>query len=162
MRSFVILILYFLAILPVNAQLVTSEPNILCGLLSNSGLTTSGWKNYYDDNYGCSSPYKEFGSGASLANNLAFYAEGTSNSAKQVKLVLNINNRASASSAHQELVKLAITLSKKATGEKLPQALQDAIRNGQSASQKVGSAMVEVVKEEWTTGKGYEVKVIIN
>ncbi len=161
MRTFSTFILSVCTVLPASAALLVSEPSQVCSLLKDTGLATRGWKNHYDQEFGCSSPYKELGSGFPLANNLAFYAEGSSSAARQVMLVLNVNDHASASSAHQELLNVAGALSIKTTGEQLPETLKAAVKNGIEASQKVGSAMVEVAREDWPTGKGYEVKVII-
>ena len=159
--SFTVIALLFLAVFPASAALRSSVPSQVCSFLADSGLATQGWKKQYDQEFGCASPYKELGSGFPLANNLAYYAEGSSSAVRLVTLVLNVNNRASASSGHQQLLEAASDLSVKATGEQLPQALKDAIKNGSKASQKLGLAVVEVVREDWPTGKGYEVKVII-
>jgi hypothetical protein len=129
--------------------------------MGDSGLNTQGWKNQYDQVFDCSSPYKEIGSGFPLANNLAFYAEGSANNVSQVKLVLNVNNRSSSSSAHAALLKAATTLIEKTTGEKLTKPLIDSIKKGTNVTQRVGCSIAEVVRVDWPTGKGYEVKVII-
>lgn len=146
---------------PANAELISTAPSEVCAYLKDWGLATRGWKNHYGDVFGCSSPYKELGSGYPLANNIAFYAEGNASAVTQAKLVLNVNNRESASTAHEELLKGAEVLVVKAAGEQLPQSLKDAIKSGEKTAIKVGSSSVEVLREEWPTGKGYEVKVVI-
>ena len=75
--------------------------------------------------------------------------------------MLNVNNRAAAKSAHSELLKGAEALSVKTTGQQLPQALKEAIQGGKKVSDKVGISAVEVIREEWPTGKGYEITVSI-
>ncbi len=161
MRSFFALILFFCTINLANAQLLITEPSQACVLLNETALTTNGWKNEYDQEFGCSSNYKQLGSGFPLANNLAFYVEGNNNSVVQAYLMLNVNDRTSASSAHQELLKAAKILSNKQTGKQLSQKLIDSITKGSNTSQKLGNATVDIVREDWPTGRGYEVKVTI-
>lgn len=144
-----------------SAELKTAEPSVVCSYMHDFGLVTRGWKNYYESVFGCSSPYKELGVGFPLANNLAYYAEGNKEAVTQLRLVLNVNNSKTANAAHEELLKAAEALSIKATGENLPQPLKDAIKSGKKATAKVGSVSVEVMRENWPSNKGYEIKVII-
>lgn len=129
--------------------------------MSEVGLVTRGWKNHYENAFACLSPYKELGTGVPLANNVAYYVEGDREKVTQVKLVLNVNNRKSASAAHEELLKAVEALSIKATGEDLPQKLKDVIKAGKQATAKIGTASVEVVRDNWPSKNGYEIKVII-
>jgi hypothetical protein len=161
MRSFFALILFFCTINLANAQLLITEPSQVCVLLDEAGLTTNDWKNEYDQEFGCSSNYKQLGSGFPLANNLAFYVEGNSNSVVQAYLMLNVNDKTSASSAHQELLKAAKILTNKQTGKQLSRKLIDAIIKGNNTSQKIGNATVDITRKDWPTGRGYEVKVTI-
>ena len=112
-----------------NAELLITEPSKACVLLDEDALITNGWKNEYDQEFSCSSNYKQLGSGSPLANNLAFYVEGNNNSVAQAYLMLNVNDKTSASSAHQELLKTAKILIHKQTGMQLSQKLIDAITN---------------------------------
>ena len=151
-------------VIPAFAALKTRVPSQVCGSLNSIGLNTRGWKNQGDDVYFCASDYKNLGSGLSrfsLPNNLAFYAEGTRSTVSQVKLVLNVNNRASAESGHTELRKAAEVLCVKATGKQLPQTLKQAVQSGGKRSARVGPSKVQVLRENWPSGKGYEVQVII-
>ncbi len=143
------------------AALKPNTPSEVCGFLGELGLRTSGWKSQYGDVFGCSSPYKELGAGNPLANDLAFYVDGNRSTVTQVKLVLNVNNRAAAKPAHSELLKAAEVLSTKTTGQQLPQALREAIQGGRKGSAKVGISTVEVTRDDWPTGRGYEVHVTI-
>lgn len=160
--SLLLIIFSYFAPNAANAGLKTTTPSDVCNYMKDFGLITGGWINEYDNEFGCSSPYKQLDSGFPLANNLAFYAEGNSTAVNLVKLVLNVNNRNSAKTAHQELLKAAEVLSITATGEKLPKALKDAITDGKKAIAKVGPSSVEIIRFDWPTGKGYEIKVSIN
>lgn len=161
MRSFYTLIFFFSFITFANAELLIKAPFQACALLDEIGLVTSDWRNNYDQEFGCSSGYKQIGSGFPLANNLAFYVEGNNNSVTLAYLMLNINNKTSASSAHKELLKAAKILSNKQTGKQLSPKLIGAITKGSNTSQKVGNAMVDIARRDWPTGRGYEVKVTI-
>jgi len=160
MRFYALLILFFCTIIPARAELLVTAPDKACILLDEIGLTTSGWKNEYDQ-FGCESDYKQLGSSDGLANNLAFYLEGNSSSVELTYLMLNVNDGTSASSAHQELLKAAEALSIKETGKKLPKQLKSAITKGINASEKIGKASVEIARHDWPTGRGYDVKVFI-
>lgn len=156
--------LVVLAYIPVsiaNAELKSGEPPEVCSYMKELGLATRGWRAYYENAFACSSPYKELGSEFPLANNLAYYAEGDRAAVTQVRLVLNVSNRKLANAAHDELLKAAEALSIKATGEKLPQALKDAIKAGKQETAKIGSASVDVVRENWPSHKGYDIKIMI-
>ena len=137
------------------------RPIIACNLLWEAGLVGRSWRNDYDDVYGFSSPYKYIGSGYPLANNLAYYVDGKANSVSQLKLVLNVNVRAQAKSAHAELLEAADLLTQKALGAKLPDTIRDALTAGKAASTKVAGTSLQVIRLNWPTGKGYEIKFII-
>jgi len=161
MRKLPLLTLFFCSIVSAKADLLVTTPSKACELLEEVGLPTRGWKNEYDQEYGCSSDYKQLGSGFPLANNLAYYVEGNSSSVMQVYLMLNVNDGTSASSAHQELLKAAEVLSIKETGKQLSQKLINAINKDSNESQKIGNATVDIVRNDWPTGRGYDVKVVI-
>ena len=143
-----------------NASLVITLPASVCALLSNVGLSTGSWINLYENEFYCNSPYKEIGTGFPLANNLAYYVEGNKNSVTQAKLVLNVNNKAQATSAHSALLSSSEVLSVKISGVKLSQSIKGAITAGKPIKAKVGQTAVEVKRDNWPTGKGYELHVI--
>jgi hypothetical protein len=156
-RSFIGCIL-LLAGTAANAELSITSPIVVCNILKDSGLSTSAWR----DNYGyeCSSRYKEIGDGSPLANNLAYYVDGVKAAANKAKLVLNVNNKSQAAAAISELLKSAELLSIKLSGEKLPQYIKNAITGGTPAVATVGKTSIEVTRDDWPTGKGYETHVI--
>jgi hypothetical protein len=143
-----------------EASLAVTSPSSVCVLLNNIGLATGSWKNIYDNEFGCNSPYKEIGSGFPLANNLAYYVDGNRNAVSQAKLVLNVNNKSQAKSAHSALLNASEALSTKIAGTKLPQTVKDAISGGKSMKTKIGQTAVEVKRDNWPTGKGYEIHVV--
>jgi hypothetical protein len=161
-----ILVSIFFFAINSNAEFKNTNPSEVCNYLKDIGLTTNGWKKYEDDNWGCTSQYKEIGRtgptwAPGLKNNLSYYGEGTATVVHQIKLVLNVNNRSEAKSAHSDLIKAAELLVKKALKESLPTDIRNAIMNAENASSKIGSAIIDVIHEVWPTGKGYETQIII-
>lgn len=143
------------------AELKFTGPSDVCNLLTNSGLKGRKWIDYGDGTSGCASDYKDIGSGWPLDNNLAFYATGAGQAVKKVKLVMNANNPASASSAIKQLGQVSAILSTKLLGARLPDDIKAAISKGAPKSAILGSGSVEVVKDVWPTGRGYEIQVIM-
>ncbi|ACN18053.1 conserved hypothetical protein (plasmid) [Desulforapulum autotrophicum HRM2] len=137
------------------------SPNDACSFL-NPILVTRGYKHDFEDEYHCSSPYKDIGaSSAGLPNNLAYYVTGTSNVADTVKLVLNYNQPASASAATKELAAASRTLALKATGNEIPANVLSAISAGRAAVETSGEFTHEVKRDNWPTGRGYETHYIV-
>lgn len=144
------------------AELKVTGPSEACNLLANSGLKGRRWVDYGDGTSGCASDYKDIGSGRPLANNLAFYATGFGQSVKQVKLVMNANNPASASAAIKQLSQASENLSVKLLGVQLPDDIKTAISKGTPMSALLGVGTVKVIRDAWPTGRGYEIQVIMN
>ncbi len=145
-----------------TAQVTGWKPQDACAYLSNvSGLQTRGYKNQYEDTFGCSSPYKEVGADYPLANNIAYYVSGNSQNANELKLVLNVNSAQGAKEAHAALLQHSDELSQKALGVPMPKEVRSAISSGKAGKWTLGKAKVELVRENWATGKGYELKYIL-
>lgn len=92
-----------------------------------------------------------------MANNLAFYATGSDSTVDQVKLVLNFNQVKSVGMSISALGKASEKLSLEALGAPLP----NSINLGQPLTAAAGTGTIEVVRDNWPTGKGYEVQVIM-
>lgn len=145
-----------------TAQITGWKPQDACAYLSQvSGLQTRGYKNQYEDTFGCSSPYKELGAGSPLANNIAYYVDGNSQNANELKLVLNVNAAQSAKEAHAALLQYSDELTQKALGVPMPKDARSAISSGKSGKWTLGKAKAELMRENWTTGKGYELRYIL-
>jgi hypothetical protein len=145
-----------------TAQVAGWKPQDACAYLSHiSGLQTRGYKNQYEDVFGCSSPYKELGVGSPLANNIAYYVGGSAQNANELKLVLNVNSVQSAKEAHAALLQYSDVLTQKALGVPMPEGAKSAILSGKAGKWTLGKAKVELVRENWATGKGYELKYIL-
>lgn len=143
------------------AALTDQNPTAVCAWLDGSGLIGREWSNSEDGTSGCSSDYKEIGEGSPLPNNLAFYAEGVSETVNEVRLVVNYNQPRSSKSATRELVAASEILAKQALGLPLPKRVVEAISAGKPIIASVGSGSVEVSRMSWPTGRGYEVHVLM-
>ena len=143
------------------ADLKQTKPEPVCTLLSDSGLKGRKWTDYGDGTSGCASNYKDIGSGSPMANNLAFYATGGGSAVDQVKLVLNFNQPNSKAAATKALLAASTSLAQKALGAKLPQSITKAIQSGTTASANAGTGSIEVLRDDWPTGKGYEIHVVM-
>lgn len=136
-------------------------PSEACSFLEPM-LVTRGYKQLFDDEYYCSSPYKDIGqSDLRAANNLAYYVTGGANVADTLKLVLNYNQPANATPATNQLVAASKTLSLKATGSDLPPSTLAALSAGRSAVEVSGEFQHEVKRDDWPTGRGYDVQYIV-
>lgn len=139
-----------------------NNPQVACGLLSHiDGLQTRGYKSLeFEGEFTCSSPYKELDDSLP-ANNIAFYAEGDSERVNRLKLVLNVNDPQKAEVAHGLLMAYSDELALKALGEGLRPEMKDAIIDGRPAAYTVEGLFVELKREAWVTGRGYDMKFII-
>lgn len=160
MRSYLAALAFSVIPASVDAAIAITAPSEACALLNDHGLATRGWKHQYDNEFGCSSPYKEIGAGSPLANNLAYYVDGGPATANRAKLVLNVNNKNSAVLAHRELLKAAEVLSTKAAGMPLPKEIAAAIVSGTKIAKPERPATIKVVRIDWPSGRGYELKVV--
>lgn len=137
------------------------SPIEACSFLEPT-LVTRGYKHDFDDEYHCSSPYKDIGqSDLRLTNNLAYYVTGGADVADTVKLVLNYNQPDNAAPATKQLVAASRTLSIKATGSDLPPTVLSALTVGRSVIEVSGAFQHEVKREDWPTGRGYETHYIV-
>ena len=149
--------------LPDTSNIVASwNPQEACEYLSHiSGFQTRGYINQYEDSFGCSSPYKDIGEGIPLANNIAYYVSGNSQNVKELKLVLNVNVTQNADEAHTAFLQYSEELTQKALGITIPKDERDAILSGIAGEWIIKQTKVELVREDWPTGKGYELKYIL-
>lgn len=86
---------------------------------------------------------------------------GSGSTVGEVKLVLNVNQPKSMGMSISALGKASEKLSLKALGVPLPNSIKKAIASGQPLMVAAGSGAIEVFRDNWPTGKGYEVHVIM-
>jgi hypothetical protein len=143
-----------------------------CAYLRSLGLNTDRyWRDDGEQVFHCLSPYKELGTaadplGLSSKNNLAYYVDGDAERIHQMKLVLdvyhqNVKSRSGANQAHQPLGQAAKRLTQEALKTPLPKAAEQAIAAGKTWWGTVKAATLELIRDEWPTGKGYELHFLV-
>jgi len=137
------------------------SPETACALLNEVNIKTRGYKEHSPGKYGCSSTYRDLGKGSPLPNNIAYYVEGDRETAKELKLVLNVFVREDAELAHDALTPAGGVLTKLALSTQHPDEIFDALILGKSGKWRVGKNRIEILREEWPSGRGYEIKFLI-
>lgn len=149
---------------PALADLQIKAPSRACSMLADQGLKGRKWTEYADGVSGCASNYKEIGEGVPQPNNLAFYVTGEGETVRKVKLVLNYNqprSEAASKASTRALATASQKLAIRSLGTTLPKPVLTAIERGRSIKASLGSGEVEVIRDDWPSGKGYEVHVIM-
>jgi hypothetical protein len=136
-----------------------------CAYLRGAGLVTDRyWRDGDEQVFHCLSPMTELGTAAepySLKNNLAYYVDGDAERIHQVLLKLNVNQRHEAKQAQQALLRAAKTLTQKTLNTPLLKAAEQAITAGKPWKGMVKAATLELTREDWPTGKGYDLRFLI-
>jgi hypothetical protein len=142
-----------------------------CAYLQSVGLGTHRyWRDDGERLFHCLSPYKDLGTvadplGLGQKNNLAYYVDGDAEHVHQMKLVLNVyhgvKQRHEAKQAHQALVQAAKRLTQETLHTPLPKAAEQAIAAGKPWRGMVKAATLDLTRDDWPTGKGYELGFLI-
>jgi hypothetical protein len=135
------------------------DPTVACAHLSEK-LTPGLYKNESGNVFACISSTKNLGAG-SPPNNIAYYARGEAQRARQVGVVLNVNNLESADDALRTLKEYSDELSLKALGVPLSKTATNAILSGNPGRGTVDTTKVEIVRHDFSNGKGYELHYVI-
>ncbi|USD43815.1 hypothetical protein J4N42_16770 [Vibrio sp. SCSIO 43135] len=142
--------------------MIKTKPAYVCSALNSSGYESKGWTHYSGNNFGCSTSYADIGNGTPLANNIALYAKGSKTQVKEVKLMLNINQRAQEKQAQEVLAEDSEKVLEILAGQELSLAIAEAIYSKSAYSETINGIEVKVYTEEWSTGKGYETLVVFS
>ena len=137
-------------------------PDQACNFIGGSfGVEIRQYLHEYEDEYSCSTPYKNLQEGVNLLNNLAYYVTGNRDFATEVKLVLNINEPSKQAYAKDQLKKFSYVIAKAATGKGLPSDMSSAITSGTPKVHESAGYRQELKRDNWPTGKGYELLYIV-
>lgn len=130
--------------------------------LTEIGLETNAYKNRDGDEWTCFSPYQELGSGFPLPNNLAYYLSGDkAGNISMMKVVLNVNDLSREAEAKNALLNACRMLYQKAMRASLTEAVERAILQGAPGARPVDSWMLSITREDWASGKGYDLGFIL-
>lgn len=140
-----------------------NNPQVACSLLSHiKGFQTGSYKSTgVEGDFFCCSPYKDMDGESVVSNHIAYYAEGEEEQVNRLKLVLSVHVPQKAEVAHGLLMAYSDELALKALGEGLRAEMKDAILDGRPEAYTVKGLFVELKREAWVTGRGYEMKFII-
>jgi hypothetical protein len=128
-----------------------SQPAKLCSALSQEGLETGGWvaSKAFPGEWLCMTSLISFGAiGANgLANNIAFYVNGTSTGrANDIRVKINVNNASERDVAFERLRKATKALFA-AIGQPMPRELGNALKKQAPVSTKADFGSVELIRE---------------
>ena len=98
-----------------------------------------------------------------IPNNIAYYINGNSSIANELKIVLNINEKDSAIYAHKELLDYAKILYSNSLFTEIPSDFEDAILNGYDKIYFKDNKEISIIKKCWSNSQkdGYDIKFII-
>jgi hypothetical protein len=135
------------------------DPTVACEYMSDK-MTPGGYKNEGGTVYGCVSEEKNLGLG-SPSNTVTYYARGEAERAREVGLRLKVNDPEKASDALQTLLEYSRQLSERSIGIPLSTSASRAILSGNGGRGKVGTTKIEILRQNFPDGKGYELSYII-
>lgn len=137
------------------------DPKEACGFLSEK-LQPGEYRSGNGSIYGCFSAAKDLGAaGSPSPNSIMYYAGGDAQRARQLGLVLYVNNSENSNEAYKVLLDYSRELSEKALGVPLSRGAEDAIMAGTEGQGKVDTTKVEVFRENSANGKGHELHFMI-
>jgi hypothetical protein len=151
------------------------SPETACLLLADiPGMQTRGYQNYAMVNklppepwmpkeYWCTSPYKQIGTVFPIPDNIVYDVTGDQHTVNELKLVLNVFNNSlhNAEVSHAALAVASALLTKRALNAELSDEVLAALLAGRPGKWKAGINGIEVFREDWSTGKGYEIHFTI-
>jgi hypothetical protein len=136
-----------------------------CAYLRSIGLATGRyWRDPDERVFHCLSPMTQLGTIAEiygLKNNLSYYVDGDAERIHQMLLKLNVNQRHEATQAHQALLRAAKVLIQEALNMPLPKAAEQAITAGKPWRGTAKAVQLELARDNWPTGKGYDLKFLV-
>ena len=131
------------------------SPHVAKDYLADAGIETGFYKNIYDDAWHVSSKYLELGNSI-MPNNIAYYVEGNRESAKSLKLKLNVNEPTESDDAKEQFLKMANLLCWQATDSELPVSLRNAISAEENAEIATEDRKLSIVKFAWDKAERYD------
>ena len=139
------------------------KPEVASTLLWHiSGMQTGGWNHQGTENrYFCNSSFSLIGHGFPLANNIAYYGEGTEHEVETIYLELNIHVPSREKEAKEVLIMCSEEMLARAVKIPLTSAIKWAIRTGESGKWLLRDCHVELTRENWASGQGYGLRFSI-
>ncbi len=138
------------------------SPHLAREFLTDEGLAPSDYHQdpLDDQQWFASSQYLEVGDGL-FPNNITYTVEGDERIARRLKLAINYNDPEAKRETHDSLAKILKILFQKALGEDAPDEIEATLRNEASDNFVVGGKSFQLLREDWPTGKGYTMRLIL-
>ena len=148
-------------------------PSVACSLLDDTGLHAQGWKNQATAatvalepwnrlDYRCSSAYTPLNAEIPMRDgSIAYYVDGSEQSVSQLKLVLSIHDRRFVELGNLSLAVISHALTLRALDKPLPLEIVAAMRKAEPGRWKIGLNEIEVQREDYVNGSGYDLKFLI-
>jgi len=140
------------------------SPDDVTQYLDYMGLPGGKWKQYDGDGpfRSISKPFSIRESSATgVPSTIAYMLEGDERSVKKLELSLFMGDPAKKKDCLELMTKMASTLNKRATGEKIPAASLAAIKAGKSTKWNAGDVKVTAVSEPFKGElKGFELRIV--
>lgn len=133
-----------------------------CGWLGGP-LTTGAWRDHENGEWGClSGTYEVPSDTLGLRNSLAYHVNGDVQHAREAHLTLNVTDKSTEPQARRALMLAARELVMGAAGTEMTPQTEKAIQSGRPGRWTMGGRTFELTKETWPTGKGYDLRFMIN
>jgi hypothetical protein len=153
----------------VYVSAVGFPPIRACTFLSGNPAfpQSSSYTPFFQDSkndYACGTKYYVIlpgSNGAELDNNISYYVRGTPDSAKRIRILLNVNDASTFDTANNVFQKAAFDLFKAAFGKEINEEISLALGTSTPGQWTVNSYIVELQKDNWPTGKGFSLNFII-
>ncbi|OAT77004.1 hypothetical protein A9B99_06740 [Mangrovibacter phragmitis] len=131
--------------------------------LVNEGLSTGFYNRFIEDEWFASSPMKELNDGI-IPDNIAYYVEGSEDTAKVLKLIVNVNDSSRTRDACEKLEVIAEILSISSLNLPLSQEIKSAILDCNPHSEKVGNKTITLTVQYWPNHNynGLDIKFLIS
>ncbi|TMP70772.1 hypothetical protein CWB76_09405 [Pseudoalteromonas sp. S1609] len=131
--------------------------------LVQEGFDTGFYNRSYDEEWFASSRMVEFGGGL-LADNIAYYVEGTEDIVNTLKIKVNVNDASRSEEAQNKLIELGNALCIQSLGVRLPEQMGNAIVNGKEHSEWWENKKITLFIEKWAGHRfnGYDLKLVIS
>lgn len=131
--------------------------------LLKEDIKTGYYHSFAPNEWFASSSLVEIGNDL-IPNNVSYYVEGNENTAKCLKLILNVNQRENAEMAHMKLLSSVKVLLKSALGVELTREIEAAIIERKDMKIKYENFEFSVEKNDWPQNSigGYDIRAIIS
>ena len=128
------------------------SPYLAMQFLTDRSFDTGHYHHSFDDEWYASTPMREFGIGAVMPDNLAYYVEGSEHAASTLKLKLNINNPASAEAAETWFIVCCLELLEQSISLDAVERMMLSIAQLDDFQEKIPFGSVSLRREDYVGG----------